>query len=123
MKLKLNELNPKLRDRIAKQMANEDSARGQKSRPCTGVQKQETGDTGQPNRKNANTDRTKNCTVDGAVHPKFRITVVLKFSDQRRRDGDGAYTTILDCLIIAARRFKAVGIGIPHLLRGREQGK
>ena len=42
--------------------------------------------------------------VDSTVHPTFRVSVDLFYSDRRRRDGDGAATTLADCIITARRR-------------------
>lgn len=58
--------------------------------------------------------------VDGKVHPRFRVTIVLWYSDNRRRDADGGATTILDCLIDARRRFVAMDTGNKN---PGEQGK
>lgn len=35
---------------------------------------------------------------DGAIHPRFTVTVTCRFSDNRRRDLDGCAATVLDCL-------------------------
>lgn len=42
--------------------------------------------------------------VEKKVRQKFRITITLKFADERTRDSDAAISTIFDCLI-ATRRF------------------
>lgn len=42
--------------------------------------------------------------VDGSVHPRFAVTITLLTSDKRRRDADGAMSTLLDCLVKAVRR-------------------
>jgi len=49
--------------------------------------------------------------TDGVDHPKFRVTIVFNFSDDRRRDLDGAATTILDCLVATRRRLVAMDTG------------
>jgi len=46
--------------------------------------------------------------VDGQVHPKFRIAITLLVSDKRCRDGDGALSTLLDCVVTASRRFHSL---------------
>jgi hypothetical protein len=38
------------------------------------------------------------------VHPKFKVTIVVKVSDRRTRDLDAAATTILDCIVTLRRR-------------------
>lgn len=48
---------------------------------------------------------------DGA----FRVTVTLKFADERVRDSDAAISSIFDC-IIAARRSLENYLRNPHLL-------
>lgn len=52
--------------------------------------------------------------VDGSDHPKFRVTATLRFSDRRRRDSHGAYETLADCLIAAARRLLDANTGDGH---------
>jgi hypothetical protein len=42
--------------------------------------------------------------VDIPMRAKFRVSVDLFYSDKRRRDGDGAATTLADCIITARRR-------------------
>lgn len=42
--------------------------------------------------------------VDGGVHPRFHISIDLLVSDERERDGDGAESTLLDCVIHARKR-------------------
>lgn len=42
--------------------------------------------------------------VDIPMRAKFRVSVDLFYSDKRRRDGDGAATTLADCIISARRR-------------------
>jgi len=44
----------------------------------------------------------------GANNPKFRVAVTLLVGDNRDRDGDGAYSTIQDCLISAVGRLLKV---------------
>ena len=41
--------------------------------------------------------------VDGKRHPKFAVSVEVRFSDNRRRDLDGALSTVLDCLVSALK--------------------
>ena len=43
--------------------------------------------------------------VEQVVCPKFRVSVVLHYSDLRRRDIDGGLSTLLDALVTARGRF------------------
>jgi len=52
--------------------------------------------------------KTRKARVDEAVHPKFRVTVTLRVSDKLRRDGDGALTTLLDCLVNTQGRLRSL---------------
>lgn len=52
----------------------------------------------------------REAALDGRNHPKFHIAVTLHCSDNRRRDIDGALSTLLDCLI-TSRRLLAVDTG------------
>src|SRR5574342_341655 len=47
---------------------------------------------------------TKVRQMDAGVQRQFRVRVTLRVSDNRKRDADGALSTILDCLVAAARR-------------------
>jgi len=58
--------------------------------------------------------RAKSETVDARVHGQFRVTVTLRVSDNRKRDADGALSTLLDCLVNAARRLGSVDPGDQH---------
>lgn len=53
-------------------------------------------------------NRPKETKMDGTVYPKFLVTVELLVSDNRLRDGDGAYTTLQDCLVSSIGRCLAV---------------
>ncbi len=55
-------------------------------------------------------------------HPKFRVSVTFLYSDNRIRDNSGAYETILDCLVSAARRLKAMDTGISSHNAGSVKG-
>lgn len=46
----------------------------------------------------------KSKKADEGNRKRFRITVDLLVSDNRRRDPDGAINTIMDCLVAAVRR-------------------
>lgn len=43
-------------------------------------------------------------SLDGSGYVPFRITVTLRFSDFRRHDPDGCFSTIADCYVAAVRR-------------------
>lgn len=43
-------------------------------------------------------------SLDGSGYIPFRITVTLRFSDFRRHDPDGCFSTIADCYVSATRR-------------------
>ncbi len=66
-------------------------------RPAVQLQELET-----PNAKRTH-HRSKTKAKDAGDHPRFRVTIALRFSDRRRRDPDGCATTILDALITARR--------------------
>ena len=76
------------------------------SRPV--VQEQKAVNPGSQHGQAANPHRTKNKAVDGKLHPKFCVTIVMRHSDNRRRDNSGALETILDCIVSAAGRLKAM---------------
>ena len=67
------------------------------------VQDAKDGGAGQPNRKAAPNDRPKVKAVDGEMHQKFGVTIIVRVSDNRRRDLDGCASSILDCLVSARR--------------------
>lgn len=79
--------------------ANTDShAEPDRTRPCTLNEKSK--DDG--SRKIIH--KTGTAKVDAASHPKFKVTVIVQISDNRRRDLDGNLTTILDCLCTSRRQ-------------------
>lgn len=59
--------------------------------------------------------------MDGAMHGQFRVTIILRMSDNRRRDIDGGAATLLDCLI-AARRRMAIHSRAGNQSRKMQQG-
>ena len=77
-------------------------AKRERVRPCPQLQEQQDMDGKEANHK------TRKARVDAAVHPKFRIAITLLVSDKRGRDGDGALSTLLDCLVTAARRLRSL---------------
>jgi len=83
-----------------------------RSRPV--VQKQKAFDLRQEHRTSKNADGRKNKKVDGVLHPKFSVSVVMRYSDNRRRDNSGALETILDCMCDAVGRLKAMDSNNPH---------
>lgn len=74
-------------------------------RPRSSVQESQDADARQV------THRSKEAKVDGKVHPKYRIAITLLVSDRRRRDGDGAVSTLFDCLVAAIRRLPGLDTG------------
>ncbi len=49
-------------------------------------------------------DKKRAQGMDGKDHPKFRVSVTFRCSDNYARDGDGMLSTILDCIVSASRR-------------------
>jgi len=111
VKLSREQLEEKLARNPDLAKRNPDLARRQGLGPCAIVQKQEASDSRQPKRKNANTNGAGNKKMDGAMRPSFRVAVNLRVSDNRGRDADGALSTLLDCLVSAARRLRDVDNG------------
>ena len=70
--------------------------------PCPKLQEQQASDAGSAHHK------SKAPKVDAASGGEFCIAITLGASDRRRRDGDGAESTILDCLVTARRRLLAL---------------
>ncbi len=81
------------------------------------VQKPEVHREEKGNRRSVSHDKARKKRVDGASHPKYRVSITLKVSDTARRDGDGGAATLLDCLVHAARRLQAMDTGTACLLR------
>ena len=59
----------------------------------------------------ADADEAGVSNMDGQCRPKFRLSVVLRISDERHRDNDGAFTTLADCLVSAVGRLAEVDPG------------
>lgn len=78
------------------------------------LQKQEAVDSGPQYGKTKDVDRGKDKAVDGSVHPKFCVAVVMRYSDRRRRDNSGALETLLDCVVAAVGRLKAMDSNHSH---------
>lgn len=49
-------------------------------------------------------DEKRYSSKEGVDHPRYRVTVTLRLSDRRRRDGDGCLATIMDALCDAVGR-------------------
>lgn len=73
---------------------------------CAKLQKRQDDHTGKADHK------TRKTSMDGEVHPKFHATITLFVSDNRRRDGDGAESTILDCIVHSFRRLSSMPDGM-----------
>ena len=59
-----------------------------------------------------------------AIHrERFRVTIDLLVSDNRRRDPDGAINTIMDCLVNAVRRLREGNSRNCGASKTRPQGK
>ncbi len=56
--------------------------------------------------------RAKNKQPD---HPKYRVTIIWRVSDKRRRDNDGMLATVMDCLVHATRRL----VGLDSVKRAK----
>lgn len=56
----------------------------------------------------AHDDKARVPRTDGKDCPRFRLRVVLRISDERHRDNDGAFSTLCDCLVAAAGRLAKV---------------
>ena len=76
-----------------------------RNRKCSGDEKQQDAVPGQADNK------PKAPEMDGSVYPKFRVSIALMFSDNRKRDMDGAATTLLDCITHTVRRLLAGDTG------------
>lgn len=69
-------------------------------------------------REDANEARTNNrpgkARMDETRNPRFKVSVTFRFSDNRKRDLDGALSTVLDCLIAAGRQQAADSYDLCH---------
>ena len=75
--------------------------RSHHSRSGAGASHEKPKDVGQGSADN----QARKTAMDAKSGGQHRVTVELLYSDRRRRDADGALTTLLDCLILARRRF------------------
>lgn len=77
---------------------------------CSELQKQQTDSKdGERKRSQANSHhQPQEEKTDECDDPQFRVAIKILFSDERNRDGDGAASTIIDCLISAAGRLAQV---------------
>lgn len=97
--MNLNDIkDPKLRERILQADATQNS--GRRRNPVVQEQQNDCPHQGSSRADN----QPKKAAGDGGDNPQYRITVTLLVSDWRDRDGDGAYSTLQDCLIHAAGR-------------------
>src|SRR5688572_3095470 len=69
------------------------------------LQKPEDSHSGQPHKKTPNPDRTRHKRTNGSDGKRYRLRVIFRVSDQRRRDAFGMLETVADILIRAVRRF------------------
>jgi len=69
------------------------------------IQKLQASHPGQEHGKDADADRTSRKQVDGTGYRKYRVAVVFRLSDRRRRDPTGMFETVADVLIRAVGRF------------------
>lgn len=65
---------------------------------CTGNEEQQDANAGPVDHE------SEAAALDAALCSKFRVSIVLYVSDYRRRDPDGALSTIMDCITSARRR-------------------
>jgi len=100
--MKLSDIeNPKLRERILQAYSAQNSRR----RGNSFVQEL------QDDRSRQTDNRPAKAKNHGAHNPQFRVSVTLLVADNRGRDGDGAYSTIQDCLIHAVGRLAGLDTG------------
>lgn len=76
-----------------------------KARACKKPEKLK-GDLPEEGRDKVRRCKPKDKGADEPDHPRFGVAITLRVSDRRVRDGDGAESTILDCIIAAVRRLK-----------------
>jgi hypothetical protein len=65
--------------------------------------------------------KPKASEVDEGRDRRFRITITFGVSDRRERDGDGAESTLLDCLVRARQRLMSLPDGVLMELYERAQ--
>ena len=102
--------------RLTKKEYEELLAKHPRLRRCAEPQKRKDANPG------AADNRSQKATMDGEVHPKFRVSVAFLLSDNRRRDADNMLSTVLDCLIIARRRLLEIYPGDKDNLQESEEG-
>jgi len=90
----LSRINPRFHDQILAQLHPKDSRSGARS----GFQERKDDD------KGAADNPPRKAKMDGASGPFFRITITLRTSDERDRDGDGMVSTLLDTYLFALGR-------------------
>lgn len=63
----------------------------------TGIQER------QADQRPAVNNRPRHKSANGSNHQQYRVTIILRYSDRRRRDVDGAASTLLDAITSARR--------------------
>ena len=80
-------------------------------------------DTG-PQARASNADhKARKAKAHGRDHGKFHLTITLRFSDRIRRDPDGIFSTLCDCLLRARRRLLDEAQGNPDQVRTVPAGR
>lgn len=82
-------------------LAKQNRAGGQRNRACA-EQKEQALRSG----KGSAVDGHQDKSLDESMHSEFRVSIILRMSDERVRDCDGALATLLDCLITARRQLE-----------------
>ena len=93
------------------------SPKSARTRTHTGIQKQE------KVLARKNDDSAQRAKVDGGMRQFFRITVNLRVSDNRDRDGDGIYSTLLDSYLFAIGRLLNLDRNALRKLAKSEEGR
>lgn len=90
----ISQINPKYHASILAQLHPKDSRGWARS----GFQERKNDDKGPAD------NAPRKAKMDGASGPFFRITITLRTSDERDRDGDGMVSTLLDTYLFALGR-------------------
>ncbi len=113
MKLKLETLNPKLRERIEAQIREEDNAA--RSRSGAVIQNRKARHNLQDSEREdlrPTHHQQKASSLDGGNHRRFRFAITLSVRAGNSGDPDGALSTLLDCAVRAVQRFSELHSGI-----------
>lgn len=95
-------------------LAKQRGTKNKRVGPCPELQNREDGDIQEAQAGRAlpvGLHGSRAQALDGASHPKFRISIDFLVADRRRRDADGMLSTILDCLVHAQGRLAPVDTG------------